>query len=205
MISRVVVILMVAVFSLQANAWMDQWAPEFDCKTAKVRVLPKSSVSNFYEKAKIEIGCAEYASGGSLDLNGDGRADSVYIVPWMGCGLNADGYEVYFYVSNGKGGVTESVIDGYGVELSDLVIVKGKTYFRQSKFFESFEKSQHNHWVYQLYSFDTNGIMRCANADFGKKFPAVTIFYIKPKFRQIELTPADLKAIQKESAPVVNK
>ena len=83
-----------------------------------------------------------------------------------------------------------------------FVKVKGKTYFRHSEFFDHFEKSEHNHWVYQLFSFDKNGVMKCSNADFGEKFPAVTIYYIKPKFRQIELTAGDLKKIADGTKPV---
>ena len=87
----------------------------------------------------------------------------------------------------------------------DLVKVAGKTYFRHSTFFEGFEKSRHNHWVYQVFSFDKNGDVVCANGDFGKLFPAVTIYYIKPKFRQIELTAGDLKQIEDETARIVQR
>ena len=75
----------------------------------------------------------------------------------------------------------------------------------RSSFFYEFEKSQHNHWVYQMFSFDTNGVMRCANLEIGASFPAVTIFYNNPKFRQIELTDADLKKIADKTKPVVKK
>ena len=60
-------------------------------------------------------------------------------------------------------------MEGYGVEKSDFVKVAGKTYFRHSEFFEHFEKSQHNHWVYQMFSFDKSGAMKCSNGDFGKR------------------------------------
>ena len=43
--------------------------------------------------------------------------------------------------------------------------------------------------------------MRCSNADLGKQFPAVTIFYNNPKFRQIELTKGDLKKIADKTKP----
>ena len=43
--------------------------------------------------------------------------------------------------------------------------------------------------------------MRCSNADFGKQFPAVTIFYNNPKFKQIELTQGDLKKIADNTKP----
>ena len=92
-------------------------------------------------------------------------------------------------------------MEGYGVEKSDFVKVAGKTYFRHSKFFEHFEKSRHNHWVYQVFSFDKSGAMRCSNADLGKQFPAVTIYYINPKFKQIELTKGDLKTIADGTKP----
>jgi hypothetical protein len=68
-------------------------------------------------------------------------------------------------------------------------------------FFNHFEKSKHNHWVYQVFSFDKNGALRCSNEDFGKQFPAVTIFYNNPKFKQIELTSGDLKKIAAETKP----
>jgi hypothetical protein len=55
--------------------------------------------------------------------------------------------------------------------------------------------------VFQIYSFDTNGIMRCANADIGKSFPAATIFYSNPKFKAIELTQADKQRIAQETTP----
>lgn len=41
--------------------------------------------------------------------------------------------------------------------------------------------------------------MRCANEEVGSPFPAVTIFYDNPKFKQIELTAADLKKIADET------
>ena len=52
-----------------------------------------------------------------------------------------------------------------------------------------------------MFSFDKNGAIRCSNGDFGKQFPAVTIFYINPKFKQIELTKGDLKKIAAEIKP----
>ena len=33
--------------SFEANAWMDQWAPEFKATAANVEALPKVSVSNY--------------------------------------------------------------------------------------------------------------------------------------------------------------
>lgn len=200
-ILRMLAVVVLAVGSYDVEAWMDQWAPKFACETAKVRMLSQVSVSNFLEKAGIDIGWPEYVRGGALDLNGDGFYDFVYIVPWMGCGMNADGYDVRFYVSNGTNSVTESVIEGYGVEMSDLVKVKGKCYFRLSKFFGPFEKSDHNHWVHHVYSFDTNGVMRCVNAEFGGIFPAATVFYNNPKFKRLQLTPVDREEVKKAFTP----
>ena len=81
------------------------------------------------------------------------------------------------------------------------VRVGEKTYFRHSMFFNQFEQRKHNHWVYQVFSFDKNGAIRCSNGDFGKQFPAVTIFYNNPKFKQIELTKGDLKTIADGTKP----
>ena len=145
--------------------------------------------------------CLQYCEGYALDLNDDGIKDQVFILPWMGNGLNASGADVHFIVSNGAKGRKKTVMEGYGVEKADFVKVAGKTYFRHSKFFEHFEKSEHNHWVYQMFSFDKNGAIRYSNGDFGKQFPAVTIYYINPKFKQIELTPGDLKKIAAETKP----
>ena len=189
--------------TFDANAWMDQWAPEFKATAANVQALPESSVSNYVCTAREDYEFSwKYCEGYALDLNGDGVKDQVFIIPWMGNGLNAAGYDVHFIVSNGAKGRKKTVMEGYGVDKSDFVKVAGKTYFRHSKFFEQFEKSQHNHWVYQVFSFDKNGAMRCSNADFGKKFPAVTIFYNNPKFKQIELTKGDLKKIADGTKPV---
>lgn len=188
-------------FGFAAHAWMEKWAPETSSAPAKVRKLPQRSVDYFVGTAKPDEAefCAKYSEGGALDLNGDGVEDFMFIIPWMGCGLNAAGYDVHFIVSDGAKGRVENVMEGYGVSLADLVTVGGKTYFRQSLFFEEFERSKHNHWVYQMFSFGANGVMKCANAAVGRPFPAVTIFYDKPKFKPVELTAADLKKIQKET------
>lgn len=192
-----IVLLLVA---FNAQAWMDQWAPAVDAKPAKVRMLPAKTVNYFVQKARGEDSevFATYSEGCALDLNGDGVEDFVIIIPWMGNGLDASAYQVIFVVSNGAGWRTENVMDGYGIEVSDLVMVGGKTYFRHSGLFSEFEKSKHNHWGYQMFSFDKHGTMKCANADFKGKFPAVTIFYENPKFKQIELTAADMKKIAAE-------
>ena len=204
MSNRTILISSLSLFiALGANAWTENWAPEFKSTPAKFRTLSAQSVSNYVNSASgdDESVVAYYSHGAALDLNGDKVEDYVFIVPWMGCGLNASGYDAYFIVSDGKGGRKEFNVHGYDIELNDLVTVAGKTYFRLSSFFNHFEKSIHNHWVYQVFSFDKNGNMKCANTEVGKPFPAVTIFYINPKFKQIDLTAADLKQIAAETKP----
>ena len=195
-------VLFALVLAFDANAWMDQWAPAFKATPANVQALSRTSVSNYVCNALEDyVFSWAYSKGYALDLNDDGTEDQVFIIPWMGNGLNASGYDVHFLVSNGAKGRRKTVMGGYGVEKSDFVKVAGKTYFRHSQFFEHFEKSPHNHWVYQVFSFDKSGAMRCSNGDFGKQFPAVTIFYINPKFKQIELTKGDLKKISDKTKP----
>ena len=178
-----------------AQAWMEQWAPELKSRPAVVRKLPQKNVRVFAAALEEEYCGVPYAEGGGIDLNGDGVEDFAFIVPWMGCGLNGSGYTIFFVVSDGKGGRTENVFSGYGAALSDLVNVGEKTYFRLSS------KSRHNHWVFQLFEFDASGVARCANSAFGTRFPAVTIFYENPKFRQIELTASDRKKIEEQTKP----
>ena len=192
---------------LSAHAWMDQWAPEFKSDPVEVKMLSSRSVSNYVASVKNEDVnvYAEYSKGCSCDLNGDGVDDFMFIIPSMGCGLNASLDEVCFIVSDGKGGRIENGLLGYGVEPSDLVKVKGKVYYRHSNDFTEFEKSQHNHWVYQVFSFGKDGKMKCANEEVGSPFPAVTIFYENPKFKQIELTAADLKKIADETKVAAEK
>ena len=178
----------------EACAWEKPWAPKFVCVPAKVKVLPQAKAAAFYRKHDAGVGnfvSYDYAKGAAVDLNADGVMDYVYVNTYLGNGLNADLNNVVFVVSDGKGGRVESEIDGFDADIDDVVIVKGKVYFRHSDFFEHFEKSAHNHWVYQLFAFKKNGKMTCANADFPAVFPAVTIFYNNPKFKQIELTAAD--------------
>ena len=189
------------VLTFEASAWMDPWAPVFKAAPASVQALSRTSVSNYVCTALGYEFRWKYSEGYALDLNDDGTEDQVFIIPWMGNGLNASGYDVYFLVSNGAKGWRKTVMEGYGVEKSDFVKVAGKTYFRHSQFFEHFEKSPHNHWVYQVFSFDKSGAMKCSNADLGKQFPAVTIYYINPKFKQIELTKGDLKKIAAGTKP----
>ena len=194
--------LFVLFLTSDANAWMDKWAPAFKATPADVQALSETTVSNYVCTARSE---GEFmwrcSKGYTLDLNDDGIKDNVFIIPWMGMGLGAAGYDVHFIVSDGAKGRKKTIMEGYGVEKSDFVKVAGMTYFRHSMFFNQFEKSNHNHWVYQVFSFDKNGAIRCSNGDFGKQFPAVTIFYINPKFKQIELTKGDLKKIA--AAPIM--
>ena len=187
--------------SSSAHAWMDDWAPKFDCTPAEVEELPAANVSNFVCTVHVEDldrddSYWERCEGYSLDLNDDGIKDSVYFLPWMGCGLAACGYDVHFRVSAGANEWTDTVIAGTGISKDDLVNVAGKTYFRHSDVFWHLEISKHNHWVYQVFSFDKQGEMICSNGDFGKLFPAVTIYYINPKFKRVELTKGDLKQIE---------
>ena len=194
--------LFVLFLTSDANAWMDKWAPAFKATAADVQALSATSVSNYVCSAREDLElCCQYCKGYTLDLNDDGIKDQVFILPWMGNGLNASGYDVHFIVSDGAKGRKKTIMEGYGVEKSDFVKVAGKTYFRHSMFFNQFEKSNHNHWVYQVFSFDKNGAIRCSNGDFGKQFPAVTIFYNNPKVKQIELTKGDLKTIADGTKP----
>ena len=194
--------LSVLFLTFNANAWMEQWAPEFTATKAEAQTLPGTIVSNFVFSVREELPFSwQYCDGYALDLNGDGINDQVFVIPWMGSGLNEFGHDVYFIVSNGAKGWRKTVMKGYGVDKSDFVTVEGKTYFRHSAFFNEFERSKHDHWVYQVFSFDKKGVVRCSNKDFGKLFPAVTIYYIKPRFWQIELTRRDLKKIAAETQP----
>ena len=196
------ILILLLALSFGAHAWMDHYAPKLKSPPAKLSVLSKKNIKWFVEDVKSDSEfVSKYSEGVGVDLNDDGYKDFVFIIPWMGNGLSASGYNAHFIVSNGKGGRVENMIEGYGIETSDIVTINGKIYFRHSAFFESFEKSQHNHWVFQIYSFDTNGIMRCANDDIGKSFPAATIFYSNPKFKAIELTDADRRKIAQETKP----
>jgi hypothetical protein len=196
------IIILLLALSSGAHAWMERWAPELKSTPAKLSVLSEKNIKWFVEDVKSDSEfVSKYSEGVGVDLNNDGFKDFVFIIPWMGNGLNASGYNAHFIVSDGKGGRVENILEGYGIETSDIVNINGKIYFRHSAFFQSFEKSLHNHWVFQIYSFDTNGIMRCANADIGKLFPAATIFYSNPKFKAIELTDADRRKIAQETKP----
>ena len=93
--------LFVLVPAFDANAWMDQWAPAFKATPAKVQALSRTSVSNYVctasEDYEFSLG---YSKGYALDLNDDGIKDQVFIIPWMGNGLSASGYDVHFLVGN---------------------------------------------------------------------------------------------------------
>ena len=194
--------LSVLFFAFDADAWMEEWAPEFAATPVEVQELSEPVVSNYVFSVRDDLTFSwQYCDGYTLDLNGDGIDDQVYIIPWMGNGLNASGNDVHFIVSNGAKGWRKTLIQGYGVNKRDFVKVEEKTYFRHSAFFNEFAKSKHNHWVFQVFSFDKKGVMRCSNKDFDKLFPAVTIFYISPRFWQIELTRRDLKKIAAETQP----
>ena len=202
----IVITILAILCSYASNAWMDQWAPKIQSEPAKLTVLSTNVVVRFLQRNFDDyVFSSEYAEGGEIDLNEDGIKDYIFIVPWMGNGLNASGYYTHFIVSDGKGGRIENNLDSFGAELSDIVKINGKIYFRHSDFFESFQKSAHNHWVYQVFSFGKDGVMRNANHEIGDRLPAVTIYYSNPKFKQIELTPADKKVILENTKPKFHK
>lgn len=196
-IAHVLVFLLSTCCVSNAFAWMERWQPKITVTPAEIEEFPEGTAGAFVGLLNTRLMVSDtygaYCTGGLIDLNGDDIKDYVFLLPWMGCGLNASGYEVHFIVSGGVKGRIETIVDGYGVELSDIVTINGKVYFLHSMFFNSFEKSEHNHWVYQAFSFNKDGTMRRANSDFGNLFPAVTIFYENPKFRRVVLTPNDLK------------
>ena len=197
--------------ALNADAWVQEFAPEFKSTPAKFRELSYQNRSNYVDAVSEsweedrDSSFVDWSQALALDLNGDNVEDYILIVPSMGCGLYARWNDAYFCISNGKGGRTEFTIGGYDIEKNDFINISGKIYFRLSDMFSSFEKSQHNHWVYQVFRFDKNGNATCANAEVGKSFPAVTIYYYKPKFKQIELTGADLKKIGDDNKAKVKK
>lgn len=198
-----IVVIVVSFATCVANAWMEAWAPATELEQANVRKLPPRSVQYFVNTVMPEEGEFrwEYSEGGAVDLNGDGVEDFMFIVPWMGCGLNAAGYTAYFVVSSNDKGRILTTIEGYGIGLEDVVVKGERVYYRHSDFFEVFEKSKHNHWVYQMFSFGKDGVMRCANGDFEGMFPAATIFYESPKFKRVELTRFDLDMISTKQVP----
>lgn len=198
---------LIAVFySFTLSAWMEPWEPKLNCVRAELTVLPADTVTAFLiQHCDDYQSSAKYSEGGEIDLNGDGIKDYVFFVPWMGNGLNASGYNAHFMVSDGKGGMIENIIEGYEPSLEDIVRVNGGIYYKHSAFFRKFERSDHNHWVYQFFSFGKDGVMRNANHEIGNHLPAVTIYYSKPRFKQIELTPADRQKILDETKPLSKK
>ena len=192
----------ILLLTCDANAWMDRWAPEFTATNVAVEALSEPVIKDFVFSVRENLTFSwQYCEGYTLDLNGDDIDDQVFIIPWMGKELDASGYDVYFIVSDGAKGWRKTLMKGYGVNKRDFVKVEDKTYFRHSAFFNEFAKSKHDHWVFQVFSFDKRGVMRCSNKDFRKMFPAVTIAYINPRFWQIELTRRDLKKIAAETQP----
>lgn len=198
---------LIAVFySFDLSAWMKPWEPKLNCVRAELTVLPTDKVTAFLiQHCDDYQSSAKYSEGGEIDLNGDGIKDYAFFVPWMGNGLNASGYNAHFIVSDGKGGRVENIIEGYEPSLDDIVRVNGGIYYKHSAFFRKFERSDHNHWVYQFFSFGKDGVMRHANDEIGSRFPAVTIYYSKPRFKQIELTPNDRQKILDETKPLSKK
>jgi hypothetical protein len=190
-------------------AWMAPWAPQLKAAPVKIQTFSEETMAAFLSLLDTDFASyephAEYCAGGRIDLNGDEIDDYVFILPWMGCGLASQGYTAHFIVSGGANGRMETVVEVYDIALSDLVQVNGKIYFRHSNFFQYFEKSEHNHWVYQMFTFDREGKMQCANADFGTSFPAATIYYHNPKFKRVPLTANDLKEIATRSSFVSRK
>ena len=207
--------------AIEANAWVADYAPAIDMSPAEVEALPARSITNFVKEVFEEDIRGnfteddattppdfffEYTEGWSLDLNGDGIKDFVFSVPWSCLGIWGAGCNMHFIVSDGANGRVENCITSFYFDKSDLAKIRGKTYFCQSYFWGfEFEKSKHNHWISQLYSFDTNGTMRCANAELGLPSPAVTIYYYDPKFKQVKLTAADLKKIASRTGPSARK
>ena len=194
-----------------ACAWMEPWAPQFECTPAGFRTLPGETVEYLFSVLGDSDGRPYddfrfgHSEGVALDLNGDGTDDIALFIPYMGCGLAANGYSAHFLVSDGEGGCTENILECYGAEPSDLVDVDGKTYFRQSNHVWHDEKSNHNYWVYQVFSFGTNGLMKCANDEVGDPFPGITVHYETPRFEQADLEPAVRKEIAEEAKPVSRK
>ena len=184
-------------------AWKSPWAPTVKAKPVELTPLSTETIDAFLSLLNTELvefaSTAKYCQGAMLDLNGDEIDDYVFILPWMGCGLNADGTTAHFILSSERGRV-ETAVEGYAIELSDLVELNGKIYFLHSTFFNDFEKSQHNHWVYQAFTFEKNGTVTHANATFGSLVPAATIYYNNPKFKRVPLTPNDLKLIHEKTS-----
>lgn len=196
---------------VNAYAWMEPWAPPFDWSPARFRTLPNETMEKLFSAIKDSDGRSydddrfSHTKGVTLDLNGDDINDIALFIPYLGCGLAANGYSAHFLVSDGQGGCMENILECYGAEPSDLVNVNGKTYFRQSSHVWHYDKSKHNYWVYSLFSFETNGLIKCANDDIGDPFPGITIHYETPRFTQADLAPAVRKEIAEAAKPVSRK
>jgi hypothetical protein len=192
-----------------ASAWTTPWAPTFKATSIEVTPFSEETMGAFLSLIDTYLvetkAWAKYCEGATLDLNGDEIDDYVFILPWMGVGLASMGTNAHFILSSDKNGRIETVIEGYEMRLSDLVQVNGNIYFKHSDFFGNFEKSEHNHWIYQIFAFNKDGTMRIANSDFGETFPAATIYYINPKFKRVPLTEQDLKTIASQTKITTRK
>lgn len=196
------ILLLLTIVSLNAYAWMESWEPKFDYKPANFTKLSEEKVQKLISMyAKDSYGAKIYAEGAEIDLNNDGIKDYVIIIPWMGCGLAFYGTDTFFIVSSCDGDKSISSIESFGADLSDLIKINDKIYYKHSDMLGNFENSIHNHWVYQIFSFDKFGFMQRANGDMEKIFPAVTIYYKNPRFKQIELTKADIESIIEQTIP----
>jgi hypothetical protein len=195
-------ILLLALVSLNAYAWTEGWHPKFDCKPAKVNEITGKDLIPFLNLFSDEVKWkAEYSKGAQIDLNNDGIYDYIIVIPWLGCGLAYSGFDIFFIVSSSEGERKIIYLEGYDVEISDLIEIDGKIYFKHSTWLGEFEKSFHNHWVYQIFSFNKSGEMQNANHKMSNLFPAVTIYYKNPRFKQIELTEADKVSIFNQTRP----
>ena len=136
------IIILLLALSSGAHAWMERWAPELKSTPAKLSVLSEKNIKWFVEDVKSDSEfVSKYSEGVGVDLNNDGFKDFVFIIPWMGNGLSASGYNAHFIVSNGKGGRVENMIEGYGIETSDIVTINGKIYFRHSAFLRALKRA----------------------------------------------------------------
>ena len=136
------ILILLLALSLGAHAWMDSYAPKLKSTPARLSVLSQKNIKWFVEDVKSDSEfVSEYSKGVGVDLNNDGFKDFVFIIPWMGNGLNASGYNAHFIVSNGKGGRVENIIEGFGIEISDIVNIDGKIYFRHSAFLRALKRA----------------------------------------------------------------
>ena len=86
-------------------AWMAPWAPQLKAAPVKIQAFSEETMAAFLSLLDTDFASyephAEYCAGGRIDLNGDEIDDYVFILPWMGCGLAAQGYTAHFIVSGG--------------------------------------------------------------------------------------------------------